>query len=351
MMLLHKKQIGVVWSVLLLSVLLSACGMKNEQVEAGMQAIGQLQYEDALSFFEKALVNGEDTELIYRGQGIAYLGMTRYEEAAEAFVKALGNADSVTGLEYDINYYLAAAYTKDGRIEEAIDVYSAILALKPEEKDAWFYRGRLELQRGNLEKASADFDRAIAVDPKDYPLYVDISESLNEAGEQERADSYLERALGTEDKSMSDYDKGCLYYYLRDYQNARDCLERAAGKQSNADTVLFLGKTYEALGDYNYAASVYANYLATDAAQPKLQNQLGVCYLSMGDYENALAAFEAGLAVEENNDCVQVLKFNEIAACEYMGRFDKASTLMEEYLKSYPDDAAAVRENRFLKTR
>ncbi|MBO5293372.1 MAG: tetratricopeptide repeat protein [Lachnospiraceae bacterium] len=336
----------------LLALLLTACGgSKNEQVSAGMQAIEELNYEQALSDFEKALVNGEDTELIYRGQGIAYLGLTRYEEAADAFVKALGNATGAGNLEYDINYYLATAYTRAGKIDEAIEVYTAITNLRPKEKDACFYRGALELGKGELEKAVSDFDRAIAIAPRDYALYVDISNSLSDAGEQEIADSYLNRALETEDKDMTDFDKGCLYYYLGDYQNARDCLERAKDKQGNAQTVLFLGKTYEALQDYNYAASVYANYLAGDAAQPQLQNQLGICYLRMEKYEEALAAFEAGLEIEENNDCLQVLKFNEIVAHEYLGRFDQASTLMQAYLKTYPDDASAVREYEFLKTR
>ncbi|NLL80536.1 MAG: tetratricopeptide repeat protein [Clostridiales bacterium] len=334
------------------AVFLPGCGrMSNEQTEAGMQAIEELQYEEALSCFEKALVNGEDTELIYRGQGIAYLGLTQYEEAADAFVKALGNATGAGNLEYDINYYLAAAYTKSGKTEEVIEVYSAITELRPEEKDAFFYRGTLELSKGQLGQAQEDFDRAVAIAPKDYALYIDISQSLAQAGEQDAADSYLNRALETEDKNRNDFDKGCLYYYLRDYQNARDCLERAKDKQADARTVLFLGKTYEALGDYNYAASVYANYLATDAAQPALQNQLGMCYLSMENYKEALNAFEAGLAAEGNNESLQVLKFNEIVAYEYLGQFDKASVLMQAYLKAYPDDAAAVREYRFLKTR
>lgn len=336
----------------LLAVLATACGSsKNAQTQAGMEAIAQLNYEESLPLFEKALVSGEDPELIYRGRGIAYLGLAQYEEAEEAFERSLENATGAGDLEYDINYYLAAVYAKAGKTDEAIEVYSAITALRPEEKDAYFNRGVLELQKENLEKAKTDFDKALEIAPKDYGLYTDISKSLMDAGEQETAQSYLQRALESGDKDMGDFDKGCLYYYLQDYQNARDCLERAKEKQADPETILYLGKTFEALGDYNYAASVYANYLATDAAQPGLQNQLGICYLSMEKYEEALAAFEAGLAVEENNTCLQALKFNEMVAYEYLGQFDKASVLMQTYLKTYPDDAEAVREYRFLKTR
>lgn len=347
-----EKRRKAILLTLLLAAFATACGSsKNAQTQTAMEAIEQLHYEESLPLFEKALVSGEDPELIYRGQGIAYLGLAQYAEAAEAFEKALGSATEAGDLEYDINYYLAAVYTKAGRIDEAIEVYSAITALRPQEKAAYFYRGSLELQKKDMEKAKADFDKAVSIAPKDYALYRDISKSLTDAGEQETADSYLQRALESGDKDMGDFDKGCLYYYLRDYQNARACLERAKEKNANPETVLYLGKTFEALGDNNYAASVYANYLAADAAQPGLQNQLGNCYLRMGQYEDALAAFEAGLAAEGNNECLQALKFNEIVAYEYLGRFDKASVLMQSYLKTYPDDAAAVREYRFLKTR
>ena len=47
----------------------------------------------------------------------------------------------------------------------------------------------------------------------------------------------------------------------------------------------------------------------------------------------------------------QSLKLNEITAYEYMGEFEVASSKMQEYLKNYPDDQMAVRENIFLSTR
>jgi hypothetical protein len=64
-----------------------------------------------------------------------------------------------------------------------------------------------------------------------------------------------------------------------------------------------------------------------------------------------LNAFDSGLSVTENNDCIQQLRFNQIVAYEYLGEFEKASALMNGYLESYPDDEQAVREYEFLRTR
>jgi tetratricopeptide (TPR) repeat protein len=112
-----------------------------------------------------------------------------------------------------------------------------------------------------------------------------------------------------------------------------------------------LGRTYEKLGDYNYAASLYQKQLEADAENAALYNQLGLCKLESGEYAAALNAFNSGLALENNQDVLQLLKFNQIVAYEYTGDFKKAASLMKDYLESYPDDAQAVREYEFLSTR
>ena len=127
--------------------------------------------------------------------------------------------------------------------------------------------------------------------------------------------------------------------------------QREKAKDSNAgvDVVSLLGQTYEKLGDYNYAASVYSNYLS-NTPDAQIYNQLGLCDLKIGEYEAALNAFQAGIAIE-GNELMQVLKFNEIVAYEYLGDFKQATVLMQKYLSTYPDDEKALREYEFLQTR
>ena len=53
----------------------------------------------------------------------------------------------------------------------------------------------------------------------------------------------------------------------------------------------------------------------------------------------------------ENVSIMQTLSFNEIVAYEYLGEFEQATVLLENYLKNYPDDVQAKREYGFLSTR
>ena len=66
----------------------------------------------------------------------------------------------------------------------------------------------------------------------------------------------------------------------------------------------------------------------------------------MADYQDALSAFQNGLALKDPS-----LLYNQIVAEEYLGEFQRASVLMKEYLASYPTDDEAQREYTFLSTR
>ena len=111
-----------------------------------------------------------------------------------------------------------------------------------------------------------------------------------------------------------------------------------------------MGQSYENLGDYNYAASIYSNYLTQNPEDVLIFNRLGMCKLRGGDAESALQYFEQALALEDPS-MTQVLKFNQIVAYEYLGDFQQAGVLMKNYLAIYPDDQDAVREYEFLKSR
>ena len=347
-----KKRIYIAAVTAALMIGAAGCGLqdKNENLSAGMEAVAALEYDNALVSFEAAREAGEDERLILRGEGLAYMGKTMYAEAAAAFEAALACSDGrVKNVDYDINYYLATTYYKQGELGKAINVYSAIIALKPGEKDAYYLRGVIYTQQGNLDSAKEDFDKAIALDNANYDRIIDIYGILASEGYKETGQEYLQAAMDAGTKGMTNYEKGRICYYLEDYENARTYLEKARD-DGGYEAVLFLGKTYETLGDNNYAISVYNTFLDSAGANPQVLNQLGLCRMQAGDYEGALSAFQRAMNIEDNG-MLQVLKMNEIVAYEKLKDYKKASVLIDSYLKTYPDDKEAQREAVFLSTR
>lgn len=335
---------------LLMSILATGCNGKTDKIGEAMEKIEAMDYQGALTAFGQATENKENKRLIARGMGIAHMELGHYEEAIECFLNALSASNGlVEDFDFDVNYYLASAYGYAGRFEEAKAVYDSILALKPKEKDAYYLRGNMEMELDQFAEAKADFDQAVSMDPKNFDRLFAIYEVFAHFGYKEAGQEYLKTAMSNGEKSLNSFNKGRLYYFMEEYQKAYVELEDAKS-DDKAESSLFLGKAYEATGDFNYACNVYHSYLEKHGDSAEMYNQLGVCEMKRGNYATALEAFEAGLALQDKS-MQQVLLFNEIAAFEYVSDFEMAASLMEEYLKLYPNDADAQREAVFLATR
>lgn len=333
-------------------LLLGGCGKKtdNENTRSGMELVEQYDFEGAMGYFELALLNKEDMELAYRGQGLACMGLGNYADAEDAFLKSIANAGNrLTELEYDTNYYLAAAYMKQGKYAQAEEIYSAITALRKKEKDAYYLRACAILRQNRYEEAVADFEMAFSLDADNLQLVTDAYVEMQEAGFGEEGKTYVQEFMQKKDKKLKDGEKGRIYYYLEDYENARIHLDGFLNG-NDPGLSLILGQTYEKLGDMNYAAVVYQTYLNANAPDAALYNSLGICLMNQQKYQEAAEAFQNGIALG-NSDYLQELSFNLIAANEYLGNFAQARTMMQDYVQIYPDDARAKKENEFLKTR
>ena len=335
---------------LLITITLTGCAGGTEYLSEADTLIENGSYAEALESLETAESKGENIRLIHRSRGIADMGLSDYRAAVEEFTAALSaNKGYVQQLDVDISYYLAVAQYRLGDVQGANDTYSAIIALFPKEADAYYLRGRTYLALQDNDNAKSDFDKAVKLSPDDPDLYIQIYEALADAGLTSDGERYLKSAMEL-NKKLSSFQKGRLYYCMGDYERAKENLENAVTNEKDPQATLYLGRTYEAMGDMNYAASLYRSYLENDPGNAQVMNQLGMCLMALNDYQAALEAFNGGIEIGDPA-MDQSLRFNQIAAYEYLGDFNRAKTLMDDYLKDYPTDENAVRENRFLSTR
>ena len=345
---LKNRILGLFLCVILVASL-TACGGDSEYITKAMECIKAVDYRGALTQLEHAEENGENIRLINRARGIAYMGMVDYATAILFFEQAIADSNGlVQDVDFDLNYYLAAAYTKNSQYDRAEEIYNSILALRNDE-DAYFLRGNVRMVLGDYSGAMDDFDKAVEMSPTDYDRLIEIYEVLTFFGHGEVGKDYLRVALSNGGKQMDKFMTGKIYYYLGEYQNAYIALEEARAEEI-PESYLYLGKAYEATGDYNYAVNVYNSYLNKYEGSAEMYNQLGLCEMTRGEYEKALEAFQAGIQLPDNA-LLQTLSFNEVVAYEYLGEYEQAFELLKIYLKKYPDDEQAKREYDFLSTR
>lgn len=331
-------------------VFLGGCTSGTDHIREADALIENGSYAEALESLEAAEEAGENMRLIHRSRGIADMGISDYGAAVDEFTAALSsNKGYVKDMDIDTSYYLAVSQYRLGDVQGANDTYSAIIALFPDQPDAYFLRGRTYLAMQDTDNAKSDFDKAIKLSPGDPDLYIQIYEALADAGFSSDGERYLKNAMELNTK-LSSFQKGRLYYAMGDYERAKENLENAVSNEKDPQATLYLGRTYEAMGDMNYAASLYRSYLENDPGNAQVINQLGLCLLSLGEYNEALDVFNQGLEIKDPA-MDQSLWFNLIVTYEYLGDFERAKTMMNDYLTEHPDDEEAVRENEFLATR
>ncbi len=289
-------------------------------------------------------------KLAYRSRGIALLADGDYHGAMDSFTAALSCSNGlIETADIDISYYMAVAQYKMGDAEGAWQTLDSIIAIRPGDDGAYYVRGKIELALGAIDEALRDFDMTVSLAPDNYDRYVGIYEELHAKGYDSEASGYLERALAAGDK-LSDYNKGVVEYYMGSYTDARSDLETARKTQNNESLTLYLGKTYEALGDMSYAMTLYSDYIRENPSAGRLYEQLARCRLETGDYEGALEVIETGLDLGGGEGAGGMM-FDRVVAYERLYDFESAKRSIEEYLQIYPDDTTALRENVFLSSR
>lgn len=344
-----RKRIEVCILLLLTMSIFTACGKKTEYIDSALGSAIAGDSESAEEMFEEAKAHGEDEKLMMRAQGIACMAQGKYEESLEYFDKALQLANGhVNETEIDVARYEAVAQYKSGDVEGAIETCSAILGLRNKDADTYFMRGGLYLEKGDYDAAISDYNALVDLDNKNIDYYIDIYEALSSKNYEEAGLDYLDRAAKIQNK-LTDFQKGRLFYYQKDYEMARSYFEKARG--NDGDRVIeYLGMTYEALGDMNYASSLYKTYLEKQPEDVAMANRLGLCLLELEEYDEAIKYFD--MAIEQKgSETAQTAAFNRVVAYERKGDFEKASSLMKDYMKTYPADEKAEKEYDFLKTR
>jgi tetratricopeptide (TPR) repeat protein len=339
-------------------ILLCACMMAGCQssdgaptsVETGMQQLQEENYQEALDSFEQSINEKKDLLQAYRGAGIADMGLGDYEMAIDAFEAALGETkDAMKETRKDILYYEATSYYRLEKYDETISVCQEILDIE-QEGDAFYLTGACYLAKGDEDAAQTNFDAAVAASPDDYDLYLDIYESYEEQKLSAEGDTYLQMALQRENTDDKDaYQKAKIYYYLEDYDNAKEQLSTLV-EAGDGDSMLLMGQVFLALEEPARAQNLFQQYITEIQETPEAYNGLVLAKIAQEDYDGALSAAAQGLALEQEAG-KQDLYYNEIVACEYKGDFDTAKKKAQAYVEKYPTDEMGQKEYEFLSTR
>lgn len=260
-----------------------------------------------------------------QNEGIQAMKDGDLQTAADDLQKALDSdtvGDSVfyrSSGRAQTSRYLADCYLKLGEYAKALKLTGDVLEDDPDDPDVLQIQGAAYALSGDTGKAKTSFDSAVSADADNWERTYAIAKTMEACSMKDEATDYFDSADLTDDSSMDESLRG--------------------------EILCFLGR-------YDDALSLYEGLGSSSKKEPQMLNIEATAQIGKGNYDDALAAIEEGLAsAEDDSSARQALLYNQICAYEYKGDFDSAKELMSTYLETYPDDTSAQRENIFLQTR
>lgn len=188
------------------------------------------------------------------------------------------------------------AYGRQGRYEQALADFNAVIALNEKDPDAFYNRGLTHKRLRQINEALADYDQAIALNPKYSKAYNNRGSIYGERGLFQRAIGDFDKAISLNASDASAwFNRGLAHYSTGNYWQAVKDLERAI--ELNPDYI----KAYENLawlratcpeeelrdGIMAVALAKKARFLRPEGT-PGLYDILAAAYASQGSYDEAV---------------------------------------------------------------
>lgn len=231
----------------------------------------------------------------------------------------------------------AVTLHRRGRLDEAEQIYAAVLAADPQHFDALHLSGVLSHQLGRSaealrlvaaalkarpgsidamanygvildalerhEEALAQFDKVLAAQPGDARTFANRGKTLRDLGRHTEALASYDRAIAiARDDADAFYNRSLVLMDLRRFEEALDSCEHALALRPNyIDALHIRGNALVALQRLEEARAAYMAILALRPDHADTFNNLGGTFAEMGRYDEALATYERGAAIEPDN--------------------------------------------------
>jgi monovalent cation:H+ antiporter-2, CPA2 family len=194
----------------------------------------------------------------------------------------------------------SAASRAKGDVDRAIADLDKALQLNPKSPLALTKRASAYHAKGDLDRAIADYNAAIAAQPKSAAAFYGRSEAYRAKKDLDRAIRDYDRALRLDKdlaaayggRAMAYRDKGKLDKALADFDEA------VRLDPSSASLRVERGATYQTKGNLDQAIGDYDQAIERDPKLPLAYNNRGLAFSAKGEFDKAIADFSEAIELD-----------------------------------------------------
>jgi predicted O-linked N-acetylglucosamine transferase (SPINDLY family) len=196
----------------------------------------------------------------------------------------------------------AREFHRNGKLQQAMNAYQAILERQPDNADAQYLLGLVIYRLGNLKQAEEHILHAIALQPEHALAHAGLAQVYQDQGDHKRAVLFFHRAAELEpENSVMLNGLGLSLSHMGQLKPALAAISRAVElKPEMPELHNNLGNLYRSLGDLQEAEKSYRSALVIQPDFIQALNNLGVVYQQQQKSARAIEKFSAAIRLNDN---------------------------------------------------
>jgi tetratricopeptide (TPR) repeat protein len=306
-------------------------------VERGNSFYDLKMYEEAISWYDKALVvDPNDIDASYY-KGTAYDELHRYEDALTWFEKTL----KIDPRHVNATIYKAVALEELGKKEEAVNWYDKALEIDPKNLIALYNKGVPLYDLGRYEEVIIWSDKVLKIDPKKINALYNKALALAALDRHEEAILWFDKALEVDSKFVIALNgKGVSFDILGKHEEAITWFDMAL--KIDPEFIHALnnkGLALNGLEKHDEAIAFYDKALEIDPKDVRALTNKGAVLSKLGKHEEAITWFDKALDIDPEN--FKTL-YNKAILHSNLDRHEEAITWYDKALAIDPKSVDAL---------
>jgi tetratricopeptide (TPR) repeat protein len=201
--------------------------------------------------------------------------------------------------------FLVYATMKQTHIwKDSITLWSYVIEKQPDKVSlAYSQRGIVFGKKGMTDRAIADLEMAISLNPYNYDAYMNLAVAQEKLGQLDRARENVEKAVSVKPASHEAYIyRGVLYEELGQLDKAiGDYTKAIALDPSDLDAYNDRGIAFGKRGQFDKAIADYSEAIRLNPNHIDAYSNRGVAYTLTGQYDRAAEDFNAAILLDPND--------------------------------------------------
>lgn len=221
--------------------------------------------------------------------------LKQYDTAIRTYTAAIQMKPNTTTAAA-IHSWRASAYRHKNNLDKAMADANGSIRLNPRYYGGYLERGAICRRSGNLDQAISSYDAALRLNPNDARSYYGRALAYSQKGDYDQAIRDSTEAIRRQDKTI----QADCYYNRGAYYQALGSLDKAMADYGNAirvapnDLRSYCGRAYafEEMGQLDKASADYDRVIRLNATEPNDYTMRGFAYFAKGNYRAAASDYE-----------------------------------------------------------